>query len=275
MPEKKYQDYIKNRVPSAEAPFKVSDIRGVIPAHCFEHSLLYSFGYLLKDLSIVLGVAFAVTSLDNLLASTVIHPAVNFFLRVILWLGYWAVNGCVMTGLWVLGHECGHGGFAASAMVNNVVGLVVHSALLVPFFSWAISHRRHHSNTGNIDKDEVFVPATRESYVEEIEDLNEGFMALISSLKRFFQIFIMMTLGWPLYLTINATGHQTYPKNTWINHFIPSSPIFAEKEKKLVIISDIGLLIAFYVIYRSILAYGFLYILKIYIMPLLVVNFFF
>jgi hypothetical protein len=35
------------------------------------------------------------------------------------------------------------------------VGLVVHSCLLVPYYSWKHSHRRHHSNTGSLAKDEV------------------------------------------------------------------------------------------------------------------------
>ena len=39
--------------------------------------------------------------------------------------------------------------------VNDGVGLVVHSLLLVPYYSWKHSHRRHHSNTGSLAKDEV------------------------------------------------------------------------------------------------------------------------
>ena len=35
------------------------------------------------------------------------------------------------------------------------MGLVVHSLLLVPYYSWKHSHRRHHSNTGSLAKDEV------------------------------------------------------------------------------------------------------------------------
>jgi fatty acid desaturase len=66
--------------------------------------------------------------------------------------------GCVMTGLWVIAHECGHGGFSDSTLVNDVVGWVVHSSLLVPYFSWKISHRRHHAATNNLSRDEVFVP---------------------------------------------------------------------------------------------------------------------
>ena len=39
--------------------------------------------------------------------------------------------------------------------INDGVGLVVHSLLLVPYYSWKHSHRRHHSNTGSLAKDEV------------------------------------------------------------------------------------------------------------------------
>jgi len=84
-------------------------------------------------------------------------------LRHVLWMVYWAAQGCVMTGLWVIGHECGHGGFSDSEIVNDIVGLIVHSYLLVPYFSWKTSHRRHHSNTNNLGRDEVFVPAVESS----------------------------------------------------------------------------------------------------------------
>jgi omega-6 fatty acid desaturase (delta-12 desaturase) len=52
------------------------------------------------------------------------------------------------TGLWVLAHECGHGAFSPSRTFNNVVGWVLHSALLVPYFSWQLSHSKHHKATG-------------------------------------------------------------------------------------------------------------------------------
>lgn len=39
--------------------------------------------------------------------------------------------------------------------INDGVGLVVHSLLLVPYYSWKHSHRRHHSNTGSLAKDEA------------------------------------------------------------------------------------------------------------------------
>ena len=30
--------------------------------------------------------------------------------------------------------------------------------IMVPYYPWKLSHRHHHKNTGNIDKDEIFYP---------------------------------------------------------------------------------------------------------------------
>ena len=43
-------------------------------------------------------------------------------------------------------------------MLNWVAGAVLHTAILVPYQSWRISHRHHHQNTGHIDNDEIFYP---------------------------------------------------------------------------------------------------------------------
>ena len=45
-------------------------------------------------------------------------------------------QGAVCTGIWVVAHECGHQAFSKWQAVNDGVGLVLHSALLVPYYSW-------------------------------------------------------------------------------------------------------------------------------------------
>merc|ERR1711990_130012 len=50
---------------------------------------------------------------------------------VLGWQAYAFFQGATLTGWWVLAHECGHGGFSASQFVNDCVGLVLHSVLLV------------------------------------------------------------------------------------------------------------------------------------------------
>jgi len=44
---------------------------------------------------------------------------------------------CVVTaGVWVIAHECGHQAFSNSQLINDTVGFILHSCLLVPYFSW-------------------------------------------------------------------------------------------------------------------------------------------
>lgn len=58
-------------------------------------------------------------------------------------------------------HEAGHQAYSSSKAINNTAGWIIHSALLVPYHSWRISHGRHHAATGHLTRDEVFVPKTR------------------------------------------------------------------------------------------------------------------
>lgn len=63
-------------------------------------------------------------------------PAVPRELAYVLWPLYWFWQGAFATGIWVISHECGHGAFSKSPVVNDAVGLVFHSLLLVPYYSW-------------------------------------------------------------------------------------------------------------------------------------------
>lgn len=55
----------------------------------------------------------------------------------------------------------GHQAFSTSKTVNNTMGLILHSFVLVPYHSWRISHAKHHAATGHMTRDEVFVPGSR------------------------------------------------------------------------------------------------------------------
>jgi len=48
--------------------------------------------------------------------------------------------GTWQAACWVLAHECGHNAFHPTGTVENAVGLVCHSLLLVPYFSGCASH---------------------------------------------------------------------------------------------------------------------------------------
>lgn len=138
--------------PTAPPPFKVSDLRGAIPKHCFRRSAFWGFAYTARDLALIAACVYCATFIDKAGLST---PA-----TVGLWALYTYVCGCFMTGIWVLAHECGHGAFSDYGLLNDAVGTVLHSSLLVPYHAWRISHANHHKFTASIEHDEVFVPRT-------------------------------------------------------------------------------------------------------------------
>lgn len=50
----------------------------------------------------------------------------------------------------ILGHECGHGSFSNIKILNDVLGFILHTIVLVPYFSWQHSHSVHHAKTNHL-----------------------------------------------------------------------------------------------------------------------------
>merc|ERR1712137_427675 len=190
-----------------------------------------------------------------------------------------------MTGVWVIAHECGHQSFSTSKDLNNAVGWVIHSALLVPYHSWRISHGRHHAATGHLTRDEVFVPKTRSQLglgpVKEEGELlginlskfrQDEFREALedSPIAICFDLFIRQIFGWPAYLIMNASGQPHYPPGT--NHFNPRSIIFKARDNFHIIWSDIGVAsvmagLGYWAYKRSVLE-----VVGLYVLPYLWVN---
>ncbi|KAA6414700.1 MAG: delta(12) fatty acid desaturase [Lasallia pustulata] len=82
----------------------VEDLRREIPAHCFKSTYRQSLWYLFRDL-MVSGSLMAA-------AYTFVSQIENNLLRHAAWATYGYVQGLAFTGLWVLGHECGHTAFS-------------------------------------------------------------------------------------------------------------------------------------------------------------------
>jgi len=53
-----------------------------------------------------------------------------------VWMAYAALTGTLATGCWVIAHECGHDAFSENKFLQDAVGYILHTALLVPYFSW-------------------------------------------------------------------------------------------------------------------------------------------
>jgi omega-6 fatty acid desaturase (delta-12 desaturase) len=277
------------RPPLTPPPFKKDDIIAAIDKKLFQRSALKSFYYLAWDLAMIAAMG---------VAATRIRDAPDA-MQLLLWPLYWYAQGCVMTGVWVLAHECGHQSFSPSKYLNDSVGWVLHSALLVPYHSWRISHKNHHSNTCSVEDDEVFAASTRSSIRDEM--MQETPFGIAS------QIVIMLLFGWcvhadalpcpgaacltnrtlslllprrPAYLTVNAAGPAKYEGKV-NDHFSPNSALYYEESATSaqrasrrweIIVSDIGFFGAIGLIAAAIYTFGFQMVAAYYLLPYVIVN---
>ncbi|KAK7184481.1 fatty acid desaturase [Paraphaeosphaeria sporulosa] len=264
-------ELVGSGVSTINSKVDIKQLRDKIPPHCFQPSYTKSIYYLSRDimLAAVLGTV----------AHTGIPSLPSVYLRTIAWISYGYLQGLVLAGLWVLGHECGHMAFSPSQTLNDVLGFILHSSLLTPYFSWKSSHRRHHIYANNLAKDHNYVPPTRISYAESLlfqanrlEELTEDSPVVI-----IFRILIQQLLGFPWYLLTNITGspgslHRKRSDSFLGNsHFAPRSTLFRPEEAHLIIASDLGLLAMAGVLWYASESLG-LPVVLLYIQPWLWVN---
>jgi len=77
----------------------------------------------------------------------------------------WIYTGTAATGLFVIGHDCGHRSFFKSLFWNDVVGTLTFAPLLYPFHAWRIQHNVHHNNTNKLHADTAWHPVMGKDYV--------------------------------------------------------------------------------------------------------------
>ncbi|KXX79127.1 Delta(12) fatty acid desaturase [Madurella mycetomatis] len=252
-PPKKYGKLVDTYGNEFQVPdFTIKDIRDAIPKHCFERSAVRSLGYVARDI-FYLATTFYIW--NNFVTPEYIPSKA---LRVVLWGVYTFLQGLFGTGLWVLAHECGHGAFSPSQKLNNFVGWVLHSSLLVPYFSWQMSHSKHHKATGHMERDMVFLPRTREQQATRMGRLVHELSELTEETPVYTLIHLIgqQTIGWWNYLLTNVTGHNNHEKQRegrgkgkkngfggGVNHFDPRSPLYENRDASYIVLSDIGLAI--------------------------------
>jgi len=193
--------------------------------------------------------------------------AVQWGIAIVFWNVWWFMQGAVMTGLWVIAHECGHQSFSQWKFVNNSVGWVLHSILLVPYHSWRITHGLHHKSTSHMDRDQVYIPKLKSMVTKPNPGIHEAVSD--SPLVNIFQIFLLLTIGWPFYLATNAWG-QDYGRR--VSHFEPSAPMFKKTQKLDVILSDIGVALMLGLVLWFGANYSWMSLIKYYGVPYLWVN---
>ena len=242
------------------------EINKILPRHCFSISTLTSLKFLLQ--SILIQVLVVWLGLSIPLSKSMIP----------FWILYSILSGTTAMGFWVIAHECGHGAFSKNRYLENFIGYILHSLLLVPYFSWQRSHSVHHRFTNHISKGETHVPMVIDGNGINEKKGGKKELELSASLGRtkygILQLFLHLIVGWPAYLLTGSTGGLEYGMS---NHFWPQKPfskkIWLSKWVNKVWISDIGVGLMLLLLLISSYKYGFISLLAMYIGPLLVVNF--
>lgn len=253
---------------------KAREIKAVIPADCFEPETAKSLGYL--------AVSASATALCTAVGVAMLGAIGTSIFTLPIWAAYSAVTGTVAMGLWVLAHECGHGAFSKDKDLQDRVGFILHSFLLVPYYSWQRSHAVHHLYTNHMELGETHVPEKyegdestlnkRASLMEQFGD--EKGMQIFAGI----QAFLHLVVGWPGYLLIGATGG---PDRGMTNHFMPdplTEPKQPKKElfpgswKKKVYQSDIGIAAVVGALVAWTACHGIGEVMALYGGPYLVIN---
>jgi len=234
----------------------IEEIRKAIPAILFKR----------EEARFLISVGFSVSL--TLLAGFLGYKFIPLTAIMIpAWILYAIVTGTISVGVWVLGHECGHGSFSDKKWANDVLGFILHTVYLVPYFNWQHSHHVHHSRTNHIDEGETHVPNKKESaggqtYLKMKDAIGEDAFALYSMI-------ISLLIGWPAYLIFGVTGG---PVRGFTSHFIIPNKLFPKKMLPQLILSIVGLLAMIYCLYLWAQATSFATVMALYGGPYLVGN---
>ena len=267
---------------SVKLPSK-GQVKACIPKECFKRSGLRGMYFVFRDSAMAAALVYATNQVlstklpENLLSS----EAVVWFLG---WNFYAFWMGTILTGHWVLAHECGHGSFSDSQTFNDIVGFIIHQAQLVPYFAWQYTHAKHHRRTNHLTDGESHVPTTgienglgpnneRQSFYATLhESIGDEAFAV-------WEIFSHCVLGWPLYLLGLASTGRLGSDGTFlkdgeiIDHFRPSSKMFTDKVRFKILISTLTEIATLGLLLKLSLDYGFLTVGLWYTGPYLWTNF--
>ena len=61
----------------------------------------------------------------------------------------------LMTRLFIIQHDCGHGSFFRSPRANHAVGSAIGVLMLTPYMYWRRTHAMHHASSGDLDRREL------------------------------------------------------------------------------------------------------------------------
>jgi omega-6 fatty acid desaturase (delta-12 desaturase) len=75
-------------------------------------------------------------------------------LGVSIWLtlGLMVLAAAFLVRLFIIFHDCAHGSFFGSKLLNDVVGMVAGTLTFTPYHQWRARHNVHHATSGDLDR---------------------------------------------------------------------------------------------------------------------------
>mmetsp|Transcript_41790 Transcript_41790/g.71503 ORF Transcript_41790/g.71503 Transcript_41790/m.71503 type:complete len:212 (-) Transcript_41790:899-1534(-) len=147
--ESPYSKWSEEKWKTYQWPTK-GELKALIPAHCFKRSAMKVLPYMGRDVVHISLCFYIFHSVIGLSTEVPTDSVLRFVAWAAGWIVYGILQGACLSGLWVIGHECGHGAFSEYPLLNDTVGWVLHSLCLVPYFSWQYSHAKHHRRTNDL-----------------------------------------------------------------------------------------------------------------------------
>ncbi|KAF5371053.1 hypothetical protein D9757_010314 [Collybiopsis confluens] len=247
----------------------IKQVWEVVPKHLFKRSTAKSLYYISRHMLVTYLLYVFAQNIDQVVSTLGGTPLAQQVLRVICWAGYWSFQGFAFAGIWCIGHDAGHGALSDLGIVNDVLGLFLHSIVLTPYHAWRFTHRAHHKATQSYERDETFMPFLRSDF--KLPDgkvaVRMDYAEILEETPAFtlFRLFVRQFFGFQLYLLHNRKGNRRYPAFT--SHYRPSSQLFKSVERPAIILSNVSILVMFALIGIYIQNKGWNSVMKYYFMP--------
>jgi len=202
----------------------LSAIKAAIPAECFKKNMRRSVMWMVIDFLVWAAAVLAYASFQT----TTSYQSLPLAIQYLTMFAYWSVSGFYMWCLFVVGHDCGHGTFSNSEVVNAICGHLTHGAIMTPFWPWALSHNRHHLHHNHVAKDYSHIWTTQEcDWNETMANLDQDFAkrkkelrsdAEASSFSELLVVFLVPPVAWFLYTVVGIFDGNHYlplPGRLW------------------------------------------------------------
>ena len=197
-------DYEAKKKELDNPALNLSKIRESIPKEAFVKSAFWSMFYMVRDFSLWIGVTYLIWQFNHSAEYETYPKWVHYAATAV----FWNLAGFFMWCIFVVGHDCGHGTFSENQLFNDIMGHICHASIMVPYYPWALSHRRHHMFHNHADKDYSHPWYTP----DKLDPASGPEFALARAMEKItFMRFIFPIIGWAIYLLGLPDGSHFFP----------------------------------------------------------------